>query len=1813
MQSLAIPPVSLRDAHISTLYGTFLGAHFVLIKLFRRLQASYHFDESDGDELFKILLDASRKKLPSSTVMSLLTSSIYGGLCPTSWSKKWVVGLLDEAEKQYLEALKTSSASKDRVSLSQFIAAVRDVETSLHKRSEKYQIQDWLDRLSSLFRSTTDDMLVKDINDQLSQFANTYFNIPDWRSASESPTITTSIRFYGSLKRAMAEFDSSKMVCKAMIMKAFQSSSIWESCWKNEKDSTGYSNSLQKLQTVSLRFMEWMLSETQKDTLICTNIIDAIILNMFDFAFQQNVPVDHVVVISPPTNKGTLSILGPDFYSAIPEYTNRTREFFSNISRIDMGLQISTESSIAEKLEIKLPGVPINAKSVPITNSSCLGMTRMSVEISGLELTDSRFVDGAFIQTKPEMIKHQTGRNRRKNALVAPPNDFIVYVSSTPDAFIERNLLTVAIMPHLKRTLCSLGLRLQIVDLQRKLDSCSREDYLHSAKFWIERSSLCIIFFGGTIMCGKVMDKSGLPDNVVESEIGMILRLGTSTITLIRDNAFVRSVPRSYKRRFETEETMELDKVSTLRQAVFSMVGGNPKTYTFSFSHIEDQDLVMRNTEELQEIVTQLVSDKVNLYAARTELRCPQQFSGTLLPSRNSALQKIKRLILENRDGGSGLFLITGTSGVGKTALLSTLVQEVQPEFIVLDSFAGSWNGSHRITQVLQKFVYLLQIHLRNDKVAPILRDGEIHSHYLDLLRRTVFLGHKIIIVIDAAEEISFEADSHAHWLPKLQELDRETWRNIRWIVSSENSRITEEIQRRGIRHHHTRLDTISEVEKMQLFDTLQAHENTDLLQRMRNSPDANLPFFTTLCNHVFGLMMTGESLPSSAIDIDTLLTWWIKSMERLHGQALVRDLFSLIEVARDGLSHEDLVELLSISTIRLSKMVSQTQALIQVSSSGQLHYSTSKVRTVIRRRYLEDEAYVSGLHRQIASHFSFICDPYNNKSWMGYYEFRSADIIHHWLLTGRNLQDTVDTLCSLPFLESCFKNRSDHELIKFFTMAMKESAALDEQNHFKRLNEYSSFIQKHSATLRRTTACITSLALSHSVSGQMIYEDALASKKLWSEQAVIGCMTPLGDNLNTVSMGKHNSNVIYVGAFQLKSLGKCCITVSDDGAVKAWDLDSFLCVGDVLEAPYPPGHIIKCAFSLTGTDRVILANAKGSICMHDLETKELLLGLEYAYKNGAIFFSDDNHGFWQQNTEGTVIFTPFQNHLETMRLSDSSLCLSGSQTSTLGQKFEMNAFLAQSNDGAKIAVLSSKYGGLLVLNAHKMSEICRFKDPLVSAKSIGQFSVSKDLLALTLDSGNIMIWRIDNHSRVSLLNTAEVKVQSLAFSSDETLLYVGTSDGDLLIMDILTGVITKKIALDTGKSRILMCVTTSYGKERFFFAAEQSVMMSDVKQTISYSTSAAIVEFEEPGSASVRQLFLADSGEYNVVSLLSTGELCFWSKNDVVKRLALREGSHLETSGFHSASGIFVYLAQGYLVIFSLKDEREILRRAMDRIVKEVRIETFCQKEGDSLFVALLTISEELLGYILTESCGTWSLKQILERKKVTIVPRTPLQAGTDRLLIGSVDKTIVINIKTGKQVFERRSLSDEKIKDLMWFNPEDPQGMGDQIAFLTEDSLHAGDEVWSSGLPFAVPLILENFDFCQEIGRLAYLGTQTIEVLDHTLGTLRPHSYSVLNVIQTLPSRKRLGSLDHDKAQISKWCILPTRRHLLSLTATGVMRVWDMESLELLGALPLPGTFRTREMRVSFSGQEPLIYLTDGTKILVFRLWLPVPMVQS
>jgi WD40 repeat protein len=911
--------------------------------------------------------------------------------------------------------------------------------------------------------------------------------------------------------------------------------------------------------------------------------------------------------------------------------------------------------------------------------------------------------------------------------------------------------------------------------------------------------------------------------------------------------------------------------------------------------------------------------------------------------------------------------------------------------------------------------------------------------------------------------------------------------------------------------------------------------------------------------------------------------------------------------MSQDGLSREDIVNILSISFVQLSKLLAETQYLILESSSGQLHYTTSKVRTVVRRRYLEDSVFVQELHQKIARHFVSICDPFKNKTWAGYYEFRSTDIIHHWLLSGVNLHEAVDTLCSLSFLESCFKSRSDHELIKFFTTAMKASATLEGQSHFKRLNEYSSFVQKHSSTLRCTACCIMSLASSYSSCGHMIYEDALALKSIWSEQSVIECLTPLGDSLNIVAMGKHLSHVIHLGVFQLKSVGKCCVTVSDDGTIKAWDLDSSLCVGEILEAPCPPGHIVKCAFSLTGVDRVLLADTNGSIFMYDLDTKDLLLCIEMCYKNGAMFFSDDTNGFWQQSSEGNLFFTPFEDSGDALRLEDSVASLNGSQVSAFGQKPEMNAVLARSNDGAKLAVLVSKYGGFVVLNSHKMSEICRFKDPLVSSTSLGQFSVSKDLLALTLDSGKTMIWKIDNHSRVSLIDTSEIKIQSLAFSSDETSLYVGNSDGDLFVIDIVTGVTTKKIALGTGKSRVLVCVATSYGKERFFFAAGQSVMMSNIKEMIANPTSAAGVELEESENSPVRQLFLADSDDYNAVSLLSTGVLCFWNKGVIVKRLSLPEGNRVESSGFHSASGIFVYISQGYLVVFSLREERELSRRAVDRLVKEIRIETLRQKGGDSLFVALLTISRELLGYLLTESSGTWSLKQLLERKKVTVVPKNPLQAGTDRLLIGSVDKTIVISIKTGKQVFERRSLSDEKIKDLMWFNPEDPQGMGDQIAFLTEDSLHAGEEVWSSGLPFAVPNVMENFEFCQEIGRLAYLGTQTIEVLDHTLGTLRPHSYSVLNVIQTLPTRKRLGSLDHDKAQIRKWCILPTRRHLLSLTVTGLLRVWDLETLALLGALKLPETFRTREMRVSFSGQDPLIYLTDGQKVLVFKLWLP------
>jgi hypothetical protein len=425
--------------------------------------------------------------------------------------------------------------------------------------------------------------------------------------------------------------------------------------------------------------------------------------------------------------------------------------------------------------------------------------------------------------------------------------------------------------------------------------------------------------------------------------------------------------------------------------------------------------------------------------------------------------------------------------------------------------------------------------------------------------------------------------------------------------------------------------------------------------------------------------------------------------------------------------------------------------------------------------------------------------------------------------------------------------------------------------------------------------------------------------------------------------------------------------------------------------------------------------------------------------------------------------------------------------------------------------------------------------------------------------------------------------------------------------MNIQTGAIANKIPLGSGKSNVIMCVATSHGKERFFLAAEESVMMSNLKDLMAYSNTGDVPDTRNVENISVQRIFLVDSEECDVVSLSSTGTLSFWNKNVVAKTISLPSGIKVESCGLHASSGIFVFVSHRDLVVYSLEQEKVLMRKPLQRIIKEIRIETLHQKGSHSLFVALLCVTEELLGYQLNESSEEWTLKQLIERKSVTVIPNHPLQDGTDRLLVGSVDKTVVLSIKTGKLLFERHSESEEKVKDLMWFNPADPEGMGDQIAFLTEDSLHAGNEIWSSGLPFSTPLVMENFEFCPAIGRLAYLGTQTSEGLDHELGTLRPYSYSVLNIIQTAPSRRRLGTLDHDKKQILKWCILPTRRHLLSLTVTGLLRIWDLESLQLLGILPLPETFRTKDIKVTSGKPHPLVYLTDGRQVLVLKLWIP------
>lgn len=264
-------------------------------------------------------------------------------------------------------------------------------------------------------------------------------------------------------------------------------------------------------------------------------------------------------------------------------------------------------------------------------------------------------------------------------------------------------------------------------------------------------------------------------------------------------------------------------------------------------------------------------------------------------------------------------------------------------------------------------------------------------------------------------------------------------------------------------------------------------------------------------------------------------------------------------------------------------------------------------------------------------------------------------------------------------------------------------------------------------------------------------------------------------------------------------------LTLLDDGTAAAWDIASTLPLSTILESPLPEGTVSSACFSLDGCQTIIYGCVSGSICAY--RNGQLIFTKQTKYADIGLLASKRPDGVWIRAEEC------------------DGLEWVGFTGNVVDHLFvgEIGSLVCKSIDRQKAVFISHKQKGVLLVNCHTMREIYQFKDAFVNSSSIGQFSNSKDLLAVTRSDEMIMIWKIDTRSRYSLLKSQAAKlgeIKSLAFTTDEAFLlcgYQSTGRGFISKANAQTGQWIQILATGPDCPLFHLSIFSHQGEEKFY------------------------------------------------------------------------------------------------------------------------------------------------------------------------------------------------------------------------------------------------------------------------------------------------------------------------------------------------------------------------------------------------------------
>ncbi len=326
---------------------------------------------------------------------------------------------------------------------------------------------------------------------------------------------------------------------------------------------------------------------------------------------------------------------------------------------------------------------------------------------------------------------------------------------------------------------------------------------------------------------------------------------------------------------------------------------------------------------------------------------------------------------------GDAPLVITGASGLGKSSLVAYLTEyyhKKNRDAFIIAHYVGASRSSGTGISVMRHVVEAIRLRFEIDDEIPS-KPEELQGSFPNWLFRCEHLakeaGIDVLIVIDAVNQLD-QAGERMSWLPETipsgvkllisttpgdaaDRLAERPWSELR-VEPLEDARIRQSIVvrylgefRKGVSPAQLRSVIDDEKASSPLYLRLIAEELR--LHGEHETLDEVIDRYTGRAN----LLEVFETL--------------LERMERDYGKSPVRDLLSLIVSSRSGLSEDELLPLLGISRLDLSRLLFAFDYHL-LRRGGLLDCFHDYLQRAVEKRYLSEESRQRDLYDRLATYF---------------------------------------------------------------------------------------------------------------------------------------------------------------------------------------------------------------------------------------------------------------------------------------------------------------------------------------------------------------------------------------------------------------------------------------------------------------------------------------------------------------------------------------------------------------------------------------------------------------------------------------------------------------------------------------------------------------------------------------------------------------------------------------------------------------------------------------------------------------------------